>query len=186
MFVAFGVSSYLYLRGEAYRDEAYAAKVMANIRAAALADEVKRSEYYSKEMDKLKVKESEYIQNIDEVTADSRVKQRKLTAAQAEIVQMKSCEDARIALNFELTTCISNISTITVDFNTQIENLTLNHNEIVSLLNREKAEILAEKSVYVEKYARTAGELVKNKAKSRRERIIFVAIGIVAGVLISK
>jgi len=185
-FILAGTSFYFYNKAEAAIATAIATKVRNGILATALADEVKRSAYYSKENDKLIKANGVIMDDIDMVTADSFAKQRDLKRAQEEIKRLKTCAEREIALNFELDRCRGSLESTTNGYIVQIENLELNHNARIALKDREIGELVVEVEKYVSLYSDTAYKYVKIKAERHRQAKVIAAIGIVAGFVLSR
>lgn len=177
---------YMWLSVDEWKAKYSAMSIAKNIQEKARIGEQKRAAYYSKEYARLKAVIAQKEMEIDLIAAGSRKYQADAKAARAEIATMKECEAARIALDFELGRCLTNVKQITDDFVLQIGELEVSFNNLIAKKDVEIGELVGEKTELVKKYSVAYSKYLKFRASRARRAAIYVGTGIVAGLILSR
>ena len=184
-FFGAAVIFYMLLDRGSILDKFAASQVAAKEAAKARAEEKQRADYYAKENAKLVAENSVIAENIDIITASNSKYRSETKQYQAKIALMQKCEDARIALDFELSNCLAKSEKMSNDYVLQIDNLNANHTEQMILKGREITELIGQKTDEQNNRIAAQAQMALNRAKFKRRAIILAGAGVAAWIILS-
>lgn len=181
------ITTILYLWQDRGRwEDNYTAMLAANkVKDKMLKDEKDRANFYADQNAMLITKIHDKNMEIDLTEAASKKYQAEAKSAQAKIKEMQDCEAARIALDFELTGCITKVGVITNEFVLQIDDLNLSWGNLVRSKDTEIGELVINKVDLVERVSVLTGQMVKFKAERGRQRLFWFFVGLGGGLLVA-
>ena len=192
-FVALGLMFGMYHSVQASAQAAADALAKKAITDKAFKDKAESEAYYKRLNDKLSAKIQMDNQKIDELTAYGNKYHGEAVSAQKKIAEMTKCEDARIALNFELTNCIGKVDNLIGGFNLRIDELTKDYDDKITNKDNQIGELNVKmygitdangqliQPGCTQNYADAAAKNITLKASARRNITIAVIVGFVIG-----
>jgi len=175
---------YLWMDRGRMEDKYTAALAAAKVKDQMLKDEKDRANFYADQNAMLITKVHNANMEIDLTEAASKKYQAEAKAAQAKIKEMLDCEAARIALDFELTGCITKVGVIANEFVLKIDDLNLSWGNWVKSKDLEIEELVVGKVGLVERVSVLTGQMVKFKAEKRLHFIKGFLIGTVGMIVL--
>jgi hypothetical protein len=180
--VLVGISYYFYNANQAAWAEIAAQRAKNKILAKAAADQAERTLYYKKlyDFEYAKRKDAEAGEDIAVAIAKKHIGDLKL--AQGEIAKIKLCPDQVIALNFTLTQCREQYDKTVSDMSKIFDDFKLSCDKTISDMTLNVAECEGRVTHYSELYANMVAKHIKFVARSRRGRLLWVAVGVGVGI----